>query len=67
MAGRNWPSPMTSNSVLPRINRMRWPLLERAFHDADVNDDALVGVEVAVVNQGLAGRPDRPAAPERGR
>ena len=32
------------------------PFASRPFHDADVDDDALVGVEVAVVDEGLERR-----------
>ena len=56
MAGRNWPISMTSCSVPPRISRMLLALATAALHDADVDDDALVGVEMAVVDQGLERR-----------
>jgi hypothetical protein len=39
-------------SVPPRISLIFCPA-DRAFHHADVDDDALVGVEVAVVDEGL--------------
>src|SRR2546430_13506658 len=46
----------------PRSTLFPYTTLFRSFHDADIDDDALVGIEMAVVDQGperifgLAGR-----------